>query len=359
MPGSKLVLTGLTKTYGDNPPAVATLSLEVEPGELLGLLGPSGCGKTTTLRMIAGLVPATAGRIVLAGSDITRMPTHQRDMGVVFQNYALFPHMTVTQNVAFGLEMRHMPRDKLTWRVARALDMVRLGALADRRPAQLSGGQQQRVALARALVIEPSLLLLDEPLSNLDAKLREEMRLEIRDIQRRLGITTMFVTHDQTEALAMCDRVAVMRAGRLEQLGTPAEIYETPRTPFVAEFVGRTNRIEGVREPGGRIAVGDLTLHAPPGLPGPLTLMIRPHRIEISADPAAGRARGPAWNMCGGRIRRITYVGDIQTCEVENDFVVLNVEQPTLTGMPGLRVGLPVTLAWRVADTIAFARAAQ
>ncbi len=357
MPATKLVVVGLAKTYGDNPPAVAALSLEVEPGELLGLLGPSGCGKTTTLRMIAGLVPASAGRIVVAGRDVTRLPPHKRDMGIVFQNYALFPHLSVAANVAFGLEMRRMPRDKLAWRVARALEMVRLGGLGDRRPSALSGGQQQRVALARALVIEPSILLLDEPLSNLDAKLREEMRVEIRDIQRRLGITTVFVTHDQTEALTMCDRIAVMRAGRLEQLGTPFEIYEQPRTPFVAEFVGRMNRMDGMRVAGGEINVGGLRLRGGiVGPEGPVMLMVRPHRIEISADPIAGRTRGDAWNMCGGRVRRITYVGDVLSCEVENDSAVMTIEQPTLTGMAKLRGGEQVTLAWRVTDTLVFPR---
>ncbi len=357
MPGTKLVLVGLAKTYGDNQPAVASLSLEVEPGELLGLLGPSGCGKTTTLRMIGGLIPASAGRIIVAGRDVTRLPPHKRDMGIVFQNYALFPHLSVSANVAFGLEMRGMPRDKVNWRVARALEMVRLGGLGDRRPQALSGGQQQRVALARALVIEPSILLLDEPLSNLDAKLRDEMRVEIRDIQRRLGITTVFVTHDQTEALAMCDRIAVMRSGRLEQIGTPFEIYEHPRTPFVAEFVGRVNRMDGVRGADGEVTVGGLRLRgAIAGPAGPVMLMIRPHRIEVSADPTAGRSRGDDWNMCGGRVRRITYVGNVLSCEVENDSAVFTIEQPTLSGMARLRGGEQVTLAWPVADTLVFPR---
>ena len=225
---SHLVLEGLEKRFGSGPASVAGLDLSVEQGELVALLGPSGCGKTTTLRMIGGLMAATAGRIVVAGRDVTALPAHRRDMGIVFQSYALFPHMTVAGNVAFGLEMRGVGRAAAAARVQAALEMVRLGGLGGRRPRELSGGQQQRVALARALVIEPSILLLDEPLSNLDAKLRDEMRTEIRDIQQRLGITAIFVTHDQGEALSMCDWVAVMRGGRIEQMGTPADIYERP-----------------------------------------------------------------------------------------------------------------------------------
>ena len=358
MPGARLVLAGLAKAYGDQAPAVASLSLEVEPGELIGLLGPSGCGKTTTLRMIGGLVASSAGKVIVDGQDVTRLPPHKRDMGVVFQNYALFPHMTVAANVGFGLQMRDMPKDKLTWRVARALEMVRLGGLGDRRPSALSGGQQQRVALARALVIEPSILLLDEPLSNLDANLREEMRVEIREIQRRLGITTVFVTHDQSEALAMCDRIAVMRAGRLEQIGRPYEIYEQPRTPFVAEFVGRVNRMEGQRSADGGLAVNQLALRGPAGPPGPVTVMVRPHRIAMSTDPTAGRDRGPEWNMCGGRVRRVTYIGSVEACDVENDSGMLTVEQPTASAAARLRGGEAVTLAWRVADTLVFPRTA-
>ncbi|MCW3473884.1 ABC transporter ATP-binding protein [Limobrevibacterium gyesilva] len=350
MAGMHLVVEDLAKRFGDGPAAVASLSLQVAPGELLGLLGPSGCGKTTTLRMIAGLTPASAGRIVVAGRDVTALPSHKRDMGIVFQNYALFPHMDVAGNVAFGLEMRGLSRGEVTARVARALDLVRLGALAQRRPRELSGGQQQRVALARALVIEPSILLLDEPLSNLDAKLREEMRTEIRDIQRRLGMTTVFVTHDQTEALAMCDRIAVMRAGLLEQLGTPFEIYEQPRTPFVADFVGRTNRLEAVCAADGLIALGALRVRARASVAvGPVTVMVRPHRIEIATQP-----RGADWNGCAGRIRRVTYVGDMLSCEVEAEGAVLAVEQPTLPGLPTPREGDDVTLAWRVADTLVF-----
>ena len=348
---SHLVLDRLEKRFGTAPPSVAGVDLAVEPGELVALLGPSGCGKTTTLRMIAGLTPATSGRIVVAGRDVTALPPHRRDMGIVFQSYALFPHMTVAANIAFGLEMRGVPRAGIQARVAQALDLVRLGHLGARRPRELSGGQQQRVALARALVIEPSILLLDEPLSNLDAKLRDEMRTEIREIQQRLRITTIFVTHDQTEALAMCDRIAVMRAGRIEQLGTPADIYEHPASLFVADFVGRTNRIPGTRS-GATVQAGAAMIHVPGDGHGPGTLAIRPHRIRLGPAP-------PGWNTAPATIRRRTYVGDVLALEAEiPGGPTLTVEQHTQPGQPTPHVGGPVTLSWRVEDTLWFPDAA-
>jgi putative spermidine/putrescine transport system ATP-binding protein len=349
-----LRLEGLEKRYGSGPPAVAALDLQVAQGELVALLGPSGCGKTTTLRMIAGLIAANSGRVVVAGRDVTALPAYQRDMGIVFQNYALFPHMDIAANVAFGLQMRKLGKPEIAARVAKALEMVRLGGLAQRRPKELSGGQQQRVALARALVIEPRVLLLDEPLSNLDAKLRDEMRSEIRDIQQRLGITTVFVTHDQTEALAMCDRIAVMRAGRLEQMDTPHAVYEHPRTPFVADFVGRTNRLEGVRDGAGGIAVGALRLRAEAvGPAGSVVLMIRPHRILLGE---IGGSEG--WNRCDGVVRRVTYVGDVLSCEMEAGGAVISVERHTQPGLAAPKPGEAMALAWRVSDTLAFPVAA-
>jgi ABC-type Fe3+/spermidine/putrescine transport system ATPase subunit len=235
-----LRLAGIEKRYGATV-AVAGVDLEVREGEFVTLLGPSGCGKTTTLGLIAGFFPPTRGEIYLKGRPVADLPPFRRDIGVVFQDYALFPHMTAGENVAFGLKMRNLSKTETEQRVREALDLVQLAGLAERRPLQLSGGQRQRVALARALVIRPTVLLLDEPLSNLDLKLREEMRVEIAGLQRRLGITTVFVTHDQGEALVMSDRIAVMNAGRIEQVGRPGEIYERPASRFVAEFIGRMN----------------------------------------------------------------------------------------------------------------------
>jgi len=237
-----LVLDKLTKRFGDHA-AVDALSLTVEQGEFVSLLGPSGCGKTTTLQMIAGFVEATSGSATLEGRDLLAMKPAQRGLGLVFQSYALFPHMTAAQNVAFGLEMRGVPKAERASRVAEALALVGLASLADRHPRRMSGGQQQRVALARALVIKPRILLLDEPLSNLDAKLREEMQIELRQIQRTVGTTTILVTHDQAEAMALSDRVVVMNAGRVEQVARPHEAYERPASPFVATFLGKTNHL--------------------------------------------------------------------------------------------------------------------
>ena len=244
-PSPALALHGLRKTFGAVV-AVDDVSLEAAPGEFLSLLGPSGCGKSTVLRMVAGLVEPDAGAIVLAGRDITRVPVHRRNLGLVFQSYALFPHMTVFENVAFGLRRRRVAEAELRSRVERVLELVRLDQLGARHPRELSGGQQQRVALARALVTEPSVLLLDEPLSNLDALLRDEMRVELKRLQERLGATMIFVTHDQAEALTLSDRVVVMDRGRVEQVGRPDEVYRRPATGFVARFLGRANFLAGV-----------------------------------------------------------------------------------------------------------------
>ena len=346
-----LSLQALTRRYHDFV-AVDAVDLDVAKGEFVSLLGPSGCGKTTTLRMIAGLVPASDGRIVVAGRDITAMPTYRRDMGLVFQSYALFPHMTVAGNVAFGLEMRGLPKAEIRTRVAEAIAMVRLDGREDRKPGQLSGGQQQRVALARALVIRPSILLLDEPLSNLDAKLREEMRNEIRDIQRRLGTTAIFVTHDQDEALTMSDRVVVMNHGHIEQIGTPEDLYERPASPFVAAFVGRTNRLEGVQQ-GATVTVAGLAIEAPLPKSGPVEVLVRPHRVHVAphgAPPPAGR------NRVDGTIRRATYAGNVVQYEIDAGSVTLTAEAAT-AGIGGLiPVGTAVTAAWAVEDTLVFGR---
>jgi len=241
---SFLKLSGVTKFYGDTC-AVADMNLTVEKGEFVSLLGPSGCGKTTTLQMVAGFEPVTRGKIELEGRDITHVKANTRGLGIVFQTYALFPHMTVSDNVSFGLEMRKMPKAERCERVRDALGLVHLEAHADKYPRELSGGQRQRVALARALVIEPPVLLLDEPLSNLDAKLREEMQFELRQVQRKVGTTTVMVTHDQSEAMSISDRVVVMEDGRATQIDHPHRVYEHPRTRFISTFVGKANLLEG------------------------------------------------------------------------------------------------------------------
>src|SRR3954469_5838531 len=259
-----LALQGLTKRFGDAA-AVDDLSLAVEKGEFVSLLGPSGCGKTTTLQMIAGFVEPSAGAIRLGERDLTKVKPALRGLGIVFQSYALFPHMTAAENIAFGLEMRGVGKPEQFRRVADALTLVGLTGFAERYPRRMSGGQQQRVALARALVIKPDVLLLDEPLSNLDAKLREEMQVELRQIQRTVGTTTILVTHDQGEAMALSDRIVVMSKGRIEQIGTPHEAYERPATPFVAGFLGKTNLVNGAT--------------------------VRPERISFATSGLAGTVR--------------------------------------------------------------------
>ena len=276
-------LEKLGKRYGEIDAVVAT-DLSVEKGEFVSLLGPSGCGKTTTLQMIAGFVDVTSGRIVLDGRDITHAKPASRGLGVVFQSYALFPHMTVKDNVAFGLRMRKVPSAEIQQRVDRVLKLVRLHQHAERYPRELSGGQRQRVALARALVIQPPVLLLDEPLSNLDANLREEMQFEIRRIQREVGITTLMVTHDQSEALSISDRVVVMQAGRITQIDAPYTLYEHPRTEFISGFVGKANLLPGGRDKRGVVQVcsrGE----------GDLTLSLRPEKIDLR-DAGHGRLQG-------------------------------------------------------------------
>jgi putative spermidine/putrescine transport system ATP-binding protein len=283
--------------------ALDDLSLELAPGELVALLGPSGCGKTTALRSLAGLERLDSGRVLLDGRDITHMPASRRDMGMVFQAYSLFPHLTARENVAFGLRLRRRARVERLRTADRLLDLVHLAAQGDRYPHELSGGQQQRVALARALAIEPQVLLLDEPLSALDAKVRGTLRDEIRRIQTEVGITTVFVTHDQDEALAIADRVAVIFAGRLEQIAPPAELYERPRSARVADFVGLSNRIRGAAERGTALVLGArLPLLAGSTMDGPVTVLVRPEAIDLRAD-AAGPDRVVAASFLGSIAR--------------------------------------------------------
>lgn len=345
--GVPLHLRGLTKKYQDFV-GVDNLNLDIQGGELVALLGPSGCGKTTTLRMVAGLIPVTSGEILVGGRDVTSTPTYQRDMGLVFQSYALFPHMTIAQNVAFGLEMRGIGKDEIKARVRDALRMVHLEGKEDRKPTQLSGGQQQRDALARALVVRPSILLLDEPLSNLDAKLRDEMRREIREIQQKTGITALFVTHDQVEALAMCDKIVVMQAGKLMQAGTPREIYEAPANPFVASFVGRANRLTARGDGSGRYGLSGVEIRGSAGISGNVTMMIRPHRITINDPAAAGE------NGLSGRLTEVTYVGDLVQLEVASGDQTIMVERSTRSQEALPTIGESVSLNWSAADTMVF-----
>ena len=279
-----LAIESVSKRYGALP-VLRNCALAVEKGAVLTLLGPSGCGKTTLLRIIAGFVEPDAGRITVGGKDIAHLPPNRRQVGFVFQNYALFPHLTVAGNVAYGLKVRRRPRREIRDRVARALDLVALTAFADRYPAQLSGGQQQRVAIARVLVLEPDVLLLDEPFNALDAKLRLSMQVELRKLIERVGITSIFVTHDQAEAMTLSDSVAVMRAGTIEQVGRPLEIYDRPRTAYVANFIGRANLVP-VTVAGGRIA--GMEGIATPVQSGEGTLIVRPENITIAAGEGSG-----------------------------------------------------------------------
>jgi iron(III) transport system ATP-binding protein len=334
MPG--VVITGLTKRYGDVA-AVAGLDLTVRPGELVALLGPSGCGKTTTLRLVAGFMAPDAGEIRVGDRVLSSpgsvIPPERRRMAMIFQSYALWPHMTVAQNVAYGLRFGNTPRAQRDGKVEEILRAVQLAGYGARYPGELSGGQQQRVAVARALVVEPEILLLDEPLSNLDASLREEMRFEIRRLHERFGITTLYVTHDQAEAMVISDRAAVIRNGRVEQIGAPHELFERPRTRFVAEFIGKTNLIDAVADGAGSVARGPLRLRvAANGLtPGaPVVVSIRPHVIALG--PRAG-AQAPAagTNALAGTVLRASYLGDTVDYQIalEGSDVVLRVTGPT------------------------------
>ncbi len=325
-----VIIENLVKTYpGAQKPSVDHVSFSLPRGEMLALLGPSGCGKTTILRMIAGLIAPTSGAIRLDGRDVSSIPVYKRNMGMVFQAYALFPHMTVAENISFGLEMRKVGRAEREERVRKALDLVKLAGLGERKVSQLSGGQQQRAAIARSLVIEPELLLLDEPLSNLDAKLRDEMRDEIRDIQARTGVTSIFVTHDQDEALSMADRLAVMSAGKLEQIGTPLDIFDRPQTEFVASFIGAGTFFEGkVAGPGLAEVDGLPPIHfaGEAAVGSSIKLMVRPHRLLLAGDTSQP-------NSFSGVVEHVVYRGQILTLSVRCGGRLLQADLPTHAGI--------------------------
>ncbi|RMF87783.1 MAG: ABC transporter ATP-binding protein [Nitrospinota bacterium] len=318
-------LRGLTKIFGGNTRAVDGLDLFVEHGELVALLGPSGCGKTTTLRLVAGFLEPDAGEIRVGGkliaSPTVMVPPERRNMSMIFQSYAVWPHKTVYQNVAYGLKFRDVSRAEAEKKVRRILEIVKLEHLADRYPAELSGGQQQRVALARALVVEPEILLLDEPLSNLDANLREEMRFEIRRLHDEFQITSLYVTHDQAEAMVIADRICVMHQGRLEQVGTPEEIYDRPKTRFVAQFIGKTNLLPGRWVTDHAIDLGDgLQLRVEdtgPGRPGETVwVSIRPHQIRLCPE-GGERDVPPTWSCFSGIVSRCFYFGELIDYQIQ------------------------------------------
>ena len=343
---SAIELKALSKSYGEVI-AVRSLDLTVAAGEFITLLGPSGCGKTTTLRMVAGFARPTRGRVTFGDRDVTYLPPHKREVGLVFQNYALFPHMSVHENVEFGLRMHGVGKDERRRRVGEALDLVRLESLAERLPRQLSGGQQQRVAIARALVIRPAVLLLDEPFGALDKQLRDHMRVELRTLQRLLGISTIFVTHDQDEALAMSDRICVMSNGDVQQLGAPTEIYERPTNRFVAEFMGRSNLLPGtvVARHGDRVTVDFAGMQAGAsgaGLPmgSTVAVMIRPEKVAIQA--AVANSSGMT-----GIIKNAVYLGSVVHFDIElasGPTVQVMRQNPTDPALAGLSTGTRVAV---------------
>jgi spermidine/putrescine transport system ATP-binding protein len=352
-------LERVTKLFGDVA-AVDDLSLDITEGEFFSMLGPSGCGKTTTLRMIGGFEEPTYGTVYLGGRDVTDLPPYKRDVNTVFQSYALFPHLNVFENVAFGLRRKKVAKDDVDTRVKDALRLVEMSGFEDRKPAQMSGGQQQRVALARALVNRPKVLLLDEPLGALDLKLRKQMQLELKRIQQEVGITFIYVTHDQEEAMTMSDRLAVMRLGHIEHIGPPAEVYEHPGTEFVASFLGASNLLDGEIEPSSgdettiRLTMSDSTIvvpadHIPADMPTEVKVGVRPEKITIEADvgdPPAGM------NSVPGLLRMSTYLGVSHQYKVEGPGGRdLTVYVQNLGAVPAPTPGEKVRLLWQPEHT--------
>jgi spermidine/putrescine transport system ATP-binding protein len=308
VPGGDVQLIELAKRFGGDTVAVDGIDLHIPAGEFFSLLGPSGCGKTTTLRLIAGFEQPSGGRILLDGQDVAHTKPHHRNVNTVFQSYALFPFLSVFDNVAFGLRYKHVSKAEVADKVRQALSLVQLQGYEKRRPSQLSGGQQQRVALARALILNPSVLLLDEPLGALDAKLRKALQIELKAIQETVGITFLYVTHDQEEALTMSDRLAVMSNGRIQQVGSPSEVYEEPSTAYVADFLGVSNLMSALGEGGGRVRLGDFQFTAARGdctARGPIRIVVRPERVLLENQQTSGENRIP------GMVERVLYVGSV------------------------------------------------
>ncbi|MEU0498749.1 ABC transporter ATP-binding protein [Mycobacterium sp. NPDC006124] len=351
-------LRSLTKSYA-SAVAVDDLSLDVQPGEFLSLLGPSGCGKTTTLRMIGGFEFPDDGSIQISGQNVENLPPHKRPVNTVFQAYALFPHMKVADNVAYGLRRSGVPKSDMADRVSRALDMVRMTAFANRKPAQLSGGQQQRVALARALVNRPAVLLLDEPMSALDRKLREEMQVELKLLQHELGTTFIFVTHDQEEALSMSDRVAVMKDGRIEQIGTASDVYDSPESAFVAGFIGRQNSFAGTisafDRDGVSVRTGGLSLYstrptkgsAPAASGGEVSAAIRPESVVVASAPAGTPAAADApVNSVTGTLLGVSELGHSLQLVIHTPSDDQILARLPRSANPPTELGSPVLCSW-------------
>ncbi|WP_019122086.1 ABC transporter ATP-binding protein [Brevibacillus massiliensis] len=338
-------LSNLDKYYKQNQ-VVKDLTLSVEKGEFLTLLGPSGCGKTTTLRIVAGLEEADRGTVWIAGKDVTAIPASERNIGMVFQSYALFPNLSALENIMFGLEMKRVPKERARQRAMELVERVGLAGQERKLPDQLSGGQQQRVALARALAVEPQVLLLDEPLSALDAKIRESLRDLLKELQRDLGVTTIFVTHDQDEALALSDRIAVMDAGRIIQLDTPYQVYRNPVNRFAAEFIGTFNFLSGTADVNGTIRFGASVLHtAHPVTPGPVTVGVRPESIKLADGQQTG-------NLLEGRIAAIKLHGSIIRLQCRVEEAELSVDLLNDQASDGLGVGDSVQLFVKEADLV-------
>jgi putative spermidine/putrescine transport system ATP-binding protein len=351
--GAYLRLTRITKSYGSLT-VVQDASLAVRRGEVLTILGPSGCGKTTTLKIVAGFVPADSGSVTMDGHAVDRLSSHDRGAAMVFQNYALFPHLTVAQNVAFGLRMRGIAKPQIAREVGEMLERVRLDPFGARYPRELSGGQQQRVALARALIIKPKVLLLDEPFSSLDAKLRKQLRREFLEIHRAFGITSIFVTHDLEEAFALSDKVAVMNVGVVEQTGTPSAIFSRPRSRFVAEFVGHKNILDGhiasTDAATSLLELPGMTMRVPAAPAGPATVSIPVHRVQIARAPIAAANAFPAI------LTAVTYLGPFMQLGLRVAGIDIECQLPSAPDIEALRPGDGVHAGWDAADVIMIPR---